>query len=664
MLFCDAIKVVIHILKILNSNLQLLAYLNNIQDITIREIINGEYTLNFKGNIEELKTVYLYDENNLLEIDNDYFRPVKIVDERTSNGMTYISCQAEHISYDLLNTKFNDFKYIYKDINTVMLACLQGTGFTYQGSDIALKTNIQYEQETNAKAITIAIANDWKGELKYFQKQISVPSRRGADRGIHFRLGKNLKSVRRTIDRKERDEDGNPKISYEVDIIDLRDQPGYGELEYFELGDTVTVIDELLGIEVKARIVEWEYNPLRKENTRVKLGNILADIKGSLSGITENKKALQEFKKEVSESSKDWDKIKRITNDLGQVIASEIAGTVNTSQTLVSNANGTVVVDSNGILIHDQPTEQASTWAMRLNSTGFMIANSKHNNGTWNWRTFGTGAGFTADSLVAGIIKGLEIQGVNILGSTITGGTVNGVNINGSTMVSGNGNSNITIDSDGLHTKKTVNGRVKEVIEISSRDFGIDTGEIFGAINFYPTKLPHSTSPYFMIAYVENQNKLLINTWESNHSIDITASNGSIYLESRNGVTIGGMGGLRVIGDKNSLVFTENYGGRLLYAYETDKCYFATQGTGELKDGICKIELDPIFLETIETDNYHIQLTPKGKFIDLFADNIQSNSFTVKSDTIKDGVFFYTLSAIRKGYKNKYLDEVQDESVD
>ncbi|MGP1569052.1 MAG: phage tail spike protein [Peptoanaerobacter stomatis] len=655
----------IKILKILDKNYNILAYLNHIQDdISIREVINGEYTLSFKGNIEELKTVYLYDENNILEIDDDYFRPVKMVDERTSNGMTYISCQAEHISYDLLNTKFADFKYIYKDINTVMLQALQGTGFTYQGSDITLKTDIQYEQETNAKAITIAIANNWKGELKYFQKQISVPKRRGQDRGVHFRLGKNLKSVRRIIDRKKRDEQGNPKISYEVDIIDLREQPDYGELEYFELGDTITVIDELLGIEVKARIVEWEYNPLHKENTRVKLGNILSDIKGSLSGITENRKALQEFKKEVSESSKDWNKIKRITNDLGEVIASEIIGNLNTSKTLISNTTGTVALDSNGLLIHDQPTEANSTWAMRLNSTGFMIANSKLPDGNWHWRTFGTGAGFTADSLVAGIIKGLEIQGVNILGSTITGGTINGVNINGSTMVSGNTNSSVIIGQDGFETKRIINGSEKKIIEISSRDFSFNADQIYGAINFYPGNVSYDTSPYYTIAYIEKRKALLINTYENNHNIDLISKNGSIYIESKNGVTVGGRSGLRVMGDKNSLVFTENYGSRLLYAYEMDKCYFATQGTGELKDGICKIELDPIFLETIETDDYHILLTSKDKFIPLYATDITEKSFTVKSDTIKDGVFFYTLSAIRKGYKNKYLDEVQDESAD
>ena len=649
-------------LKILDNNLQILAYLNHIQDdILIREIINGEYTLSFKGDIEELKTVYLYDENNILEINNDYFRPVKIVDERTSNGMTFISCQAEHISYDLLNTKFNDFKYIYKDINTVMLACLQGTGFTYHGSDITLKTNIQYEQETNAKAITIAIANDWKGELKYFQKQIFVPKRRGQDRGVHFRLGKNLKSVRRTIDRKERDEQGNPKISYEVDIIDLREQPDYGELEYFELGDTVTVIDELLDIEVKARIVEWEYNPLRKENTRVKLGNILSDIKGSLSGITENKKALQEFKKEVGESSKDWDKIKRITNDLGQVIANEIAGTLNTSKTLVSNTTGTVTLDSNGLLIHDQPTESNSKWAMRLNSTGFMIANSKLPDGNWHWRTFGTGAGFTADSLVAGIIKGLEIQGVNILGSTVTGGTVNGANINGGCVRMGPTNRYITADNSGVLQTHMVQGDTDIVtLKIHPNEYDINDSRLNGMLEFYGGNLNYSKG--VLMGLASNSNTFYMRG--NDNFMNIEFRGGVQILAGNSGVIIGGRGGLKVTGDKNSLVFTENYGGRLLYAYETDKCYFASQGTGELKDGVCKIELDPIFLETIETDDYHILLTSKDKFIPLYVDDIQSNSFTVKSDTIKDGVFFYTLSAIRKGYKNKYLDEVQDESAD
>ena len=575
--------------------------------------------------------------------------------------MTYISCQAEHISYDLLNTKFDDFKYIYKDINTVMLACLQGTGFTYQGSDITLKTNIQYEQETNAKAITIAIANDWKGELRYFQKQISVPNRRGQDRGVHFRLGKNLKSVRRTIDRKERDEQGNPKISYEVDIIDLREQPDYGELEYFELGDTITVIDELLGIEVKARIVEWEYNPLRKENTRVKLGNILSDIKGSLSGITENKKALQEFKKEVSESSKDWDKIKRITNDLGQVIASEIAGTLNTSKTLVSNTTGTVTLDSNGLLIHDQPTESNSKWAMRLNSTGFMIANSKLPDGSWNWRTFGTGAGFTADSLVAGIIKGLEIQGVNILGSTVTGGTVNGANINGGRVRMGPADRYITVDNRGVLETHMAQGDTDIVtLKIHPTEYDINDSQLNGMLEFYGGNSNYRNG--VLMGLASNSNTFFVRG--SNNFMNLEFRRGIQILAGDQGVVIGGRGGLKVLGDKNSLVFTENYGGRLLYAYETDRCYFATQGTGELKDGVCKIELDPIFLETIETDDYHILLTSKDKFIPLYATDITEKSFTVKSDTIKDGVFFYTLSAIRKGYKNKYLDEVQDESAD
>lgn len=320
-----------------------------------------------------------------------------------------------------------------------------------------------------------------------------------------------------------------------------------------------------------------------------------------------------------------------------------------------------MTLDSNGLLIHDQPAESNSKWAMRLNSTGFMIANSKLPDGSWNWRTFGTGAGFTADSLVAGIIKGLEIQGVNILGSTVTGGTVNGANINGGHVRMGPANRYITVDSSGVLQTHMVQGDTDIVtLKIHPNEYDINTSRLNGMIEFYGGNLNFSKG--VLMGLASNSNTFYMRGNDNFMNMEFTG--GIQMLAGSHGVVIGGRGGLKVTGDKNSLVFTENYGGRLLYAYESDRCYFATQGTGELKDGLCKVELDPIFLETIETDDYHILLTSKDKFIPLYATDITEKSFTVKSDTIKDGVFFYTLSAIRKGYKNKYLDEVQDESTD
>ena len=48
--------------------------------------------------------------------------------------------------------------------------------------------------------------------------------------------------------------------------------------------------------------------------------------------------------------------------------------------------------------------------AMKLCGEGFMIAGSRTDTGDWDWRTFGTGEGFTADMLVTGFLSADRIQ--------------------------------------------------------------------------------------------------------------------------------------------------------------------------------------------------------------------------------------------------------------
>lgn len=61
---------------------------------------------------------------------------------------------------------------------------------------------------------------------------------------------------------------------------------------------------------------------------------------------------------------------------------------------------------------------------MAIGTKGFLIASNKVN-GEWNWRTFGTGAGFVADSIVAGTMLADRIRG----GTLILGGA--DINANG-----------------------------------------------------------------------------------------------------------------------------------------------------------------------------------------------------------------------------------------
>lgn len=52
--------------------------------------------------------------------------------------------------------------------------------------------------------------------------------------------------------------------------------------------------------------------------------------------------------------------------------------------------------------------------AMTLTGNGFAIADSKNEWGEWNWRTFGTGSGFSADEITTGFLSSDRIQANSI----------------------------------------------------------------------------------------------------------------------------------------------------------------------------------------------------------------------------------------------------------
>ncbi|MGE4213768.1 MAG: phage tail spike protein [Anaerotignaceae bacterium] len=415
-----------------------LAYLNNIEEGTckIKETINGEYTLNFTAIVEEFKTEFLYDENNLIEVDGDLFKPLILEELHSEDGLLTISVSCEHITYELLENVMADFSYSYKDITTVIIACLMGTDFTFTGTDVTLKTDINYTEECNSKQILQAIANNWKAELKYNRYNIYAYNRIGADRGVDFRFGKNVTGLKRTVDRSTKDSEGNPTISYEVDVVELKFiDEDYAQLEYFELGDTVRIVDSALNISVKQRIVSLERDVLTGKNTSLTLGNVTDDIRTTISSMQSD---VTEVKQVVTNSSPDWNKIKEITDNLGNVIASKLAGTLQLATTAIENATTTMKISDNGILFHNQPTEELSTFACLLNSNGIMFANSKDVSGNWEWQSALNSEGLIANKVVASALYGLTMEAVSIVGGTITGGVVNGVTIEGSTIYAGN----------------------------------------------------------------------------------------------------------------------------------------------------------------------------------------------------------------------------------
>jgi hypothetical protein len=117
-------------------------------------------------------------------------------------------------------------------------------------------------------------------------------------------------------------------------------------------------------------------------------------------------------------------------------------------------------------------------------------------------------------------------------------------------------------------------------------------------------------------------------------------------------------GNLRAKGAKSAVVETAHFGDRKLYAIEAPDVRFSDEGVARLQSGVARVELDPIFLETIEGE-YLVHVTPYGD-ASLYVAKIGQDYFVVKArDGDPNVTFAWRLSATRKGYAGVRLEDVK-----
>ncbi|PHV71916.1 hypothetical protein CS063_00090 [Sporanaerobium hydrogeniformans] len=411
-------------LKIENVEGTVLAFLNNLTEAKAYEVLNGEYMLSFVATIDHLKTDYLYDNENLINYENDLFRVIKLEELHDEDNMITVAVTAEHISYDLINNVLNSFNYINKNCAEVMTHCLLGTGFNLRNCDITKKTDIQYKESCNSKQISIAIANNWQGELKYYRYYIDVLQNRGVNRGTGFIFGKNLKSVKRIRNFAE------DTLSYEVEIVEGSE---IDELGQYDLGDTIRVMDERLNIDYECKIVEIEKDILTGMNSRVVLGDAIKDMRSSFSSV---KKQVDEVKEVIDINMADWDKIKEITNANGDIILGKLNALTGIASKIV-NSTGTFEHRDNALYWQDQPTKEDSTFATLWSAKGIVFANNKDAQGEWIWESALDSEGIIANQVTASAINALSVNAIEVLCTKLTAQTIQGLTIEGGVIYSG-----------------------------------------------------------------------------------------------------------------------------------------------------------------------------------------------------------------------------------
>lgn len=434
-----------------------------------REVLNGEST--FKFTIPEGREHII--EGNLVafrDLDSYWqvFEIKRLVDLH-GDGLTR-TAYCEHIFYELIDDVVVD-KRPSADATAAMAGMLENTRWQVGIVDDlgAASTNAYYESVLSGVK---KIANAWKGELNWrcvisggvITRYVDLRAMVGTDTGKQFAYSKDILSIEREVDsstlvtalygrgkgvetetggygrrltfadvvaddkpvgqewvgdtdaltqwgrngrhrfgvfideeetdpnsllQKTRDELNKrkvPRITYELDVVSLEQLAGY-EHEKIRKGDLVRVVDREFTPElvISARVIDIERDILDPSNTRVVLGSFAPTI----------------IEATIDTARRVYDMANRPHN------TAWLDGKINVLQNAIESAMSNWYTDENGNLIFEA---QDGLSAMKLAGEGLAIANQKYPDGTWNWRTFGTGNGFTADLMNTGILDAGLVQ--------------------------------------------------------------------------------------------------------------------------------------------------------------------------------------------------------------------------------------------------------------
>ena len=212
----------------------------------------------------------------------------------------------------------------------------------------------------------------------------------------------------------------DPKVTYTASVIDLqacgRSWEGVG------VGDSVAIVDKGFsegGVRLRGRVSKIERDLLTNE-TVVTFGTLtdsMADMWQSVSSALKSNSLQNAIYDTVAGTSAPWlQQLQNAINDRFNQAGMSYCHTSFENGTIWSS----VPLDEDG-----KPTETGGS-AIQICSEGFRIASGTKPDGSFDWRVFGTGSGFTADEINAGIVRGgssfwnLETGQISIVDGSIS----------------------------------------------------------------------------------------------------------------------------------------------------------------------------------------------------------------------------------------------------
>ncbi|GMA49313.1 hypothetical protein GCM10025857_06700 [Alicyclobacillus contaminans] len=335
--------------RLLDRSGTLLAILDKAFNVVITDQLitdtNGQETLTFSLPLDDPKVAVLDNELHVQVGGSEFV--IRIIQSGwdSGQGIPTVDVTCEAVWYDL--AEYDPIQTLnYQSVGpaVVMQAILQSTDFTVGTVEITTPGDFSITQPTNPLAAIRQIPTVYGGELQFdsINRKVHLLQQVGSEKGVLFAYGKNLKSNKRVIDTRylvtrlypygtnnldissvnngvpyienyqwydstgkprqvksqtlTNDQIGNPsylmqwaqqqlatlsmpKITYDMGVIIEQD------MDVPALGDVVTVYDQLLGMNLKARVAQRNYNVLEPWNSTVQLDTALYTLADQLTNL-------------------------------------------------------------------------------------------------------------------------------------------------------------------------------------------------------------------------------------------------------------------------------------------------------------------------------------------------------------------------------------------
>jgi phage minor structural protein len=347
--------------EVQNRQREKIGYIFEVFDDEINRTINEIYTLDFSIPLSDPMAAEIK-ENRLIKYKNEHYlvRRVKAIRDSDNKKIKRIECELQ--PSELMDDVVESFVLVDRTAQDAMTEALRNNryGWTVGTVDVLTVRSMSETTYTNRWELLVNIREKWGGEFQYdtLNKTISLLENIGQDNGLIIGYSHNMKAIECVSDYEdwgtrlyalgkdeittsivngtgqhyvEADTVGlygvldyvwktdletpeilyeaaqkklelikHPRNSYIVNLLDLREVPGYEDYS-FSLGDTAKVKDKELKVDVKSRVVSEREIPSSPEDYEV-----VIDI------TPNNYKTLQEqlteFMNRVKENSDIWDK--------------------------------------------------------------------------------------------------------------------------------------------------------------------------------------------------------------------------------------------------------------------------------------------------------------------------------------------------------------------